>query len=183
VLLRELGAATQVIFLRLALEQLAHPLARSVHRGRQRPVAGARERSDELVLEAVRPQGRQPDLPALIGERVHDVHDARVIADGRADEPDTLGVLGDEREDLLHRREAHAAVGRAAHHAVRALARAAALGLDEEHVAEHGVRRADGRPRGDHLVRHLRDGREDRAVVRGHEDVRDRRERFEPRGA
>ena len=118
--LRELGAADEVLLLRPALEQLAHPLARAVHRGRQRAVAGARERSDELVLQAIGAQRREPDLAAPIGERVHDLDDLRVIADRGADEADALRVLRDELEDPLHRRDAHAAVRRAAHHAVGA---------------------------------------------------------------
>ena len=52
--------------------------------------------------------------------------------------------------------DAHAAVGRAPHHAVRAAARAAARRLGHEHVGELGVRRRDHRARGQQRVVGLR---------------------------
>ena len=106
-----------------------------------------------------------------------DRDDLRVVADRGADEAHPPGVARDRLEHTLGRDDAHAAVGGAPHHAVGAAARAPALGLDEEHVGELGVRRADRRVRGQHRVVLRADRREVRVAGRD-EDVRDL-----PRGA
>jgi len=81
-------------------------------------------------------------------ERADEIDDARVIGHRRADEADAPRVGGDELEHALGRHRPHPAVGGPAHDAVRAAARAAPLGLDEEHAAQLGVGRDDLRPRG-----------------------------------
>ena len=68
--------------------------------------------------------------------------------------------------------DAHAVVRGTAHHAIRAAAVAAALGLDQEHVAELGVWRDDLREGGEGGGVRLVDGRQDVAVHARHEHVR-----------
>ena len=67
----------------------------------------------------------------------------RVVGDGGADQTDALGRGRNQRQRDLRIEQPHAARRRAPHHAERALPRAAALGLDQEHVGELGVGRRD----------------------------------------
>ena len=72
---------------------LADPLARAVHRRRQR--ACSRASLSAPTKSSLRRSGRrlrEPDLAAALGERADDLDDLRVIAHRRADEADALRV-------------------------------------------------------------------------------------------
>jgi hypothetical protein len=91
-----------------------------------------------------------------------------MIGDGGAHQSHPMRVFGDARQHALDRRQPHAAVGRPPHHAVGAAAMTPALGLDEEHVAQLGVWRADLGVRGQAQIVGGGDGRHGLAVNGGH---------------
>ena len=142
----------------LAIDGLAHALGGSVGGGGQRAGPALLEGRDQLIGEAISAQAGDSDFAAALDERAHQLDDARVVADGGADQADALGVRGDELKDAFGWNGAHAAVGGPAHHAVGAAARAAALRLDEEHRAQLGVGGQDLGAGGEAIVRHPRYG-------------------------
>jgi APA family basic amino acid/polyamine antiporter len=179
IFLGELGASRQMTYARAALEAIAQPLARAIHRGRQRACSCAGKRADELVVQTIRPERRQPDFAPLVREPSDDLRDAWMVTHRGPHEPDATRIRGHELENPFHGREPHPPVGRAAHHAVRARARAAPLGLHEEHVGEDGVRGSNGSPSGQEGVVDLGNPGEGASMELGDEDVREARERLE----
>ena len=121
----------------------------------QRPVAAPPEQPHDLVVQAVGPQAGDPDLPPAVHDEAQDLGQARVVRHRRADEPDPARLGRDQRLHPVGLDQPHAAVRRSAHDAVGAPAMTAALGLDQEHVRQLGVRRQD-----------LGEGRQQRVVGR-----------------
>ena len=149
VVARELGRANQVLGLGRALDDTTHPFTRAIGRDRERAIATAREQADQLVVELIGAQTGDADLATAIDDRAHDAADVRMIGDRRADQADATRVRGNRIADRRAVDDAHAAIGRATHHAIRATARATACRLGHEHVGELGVRRDDHRARGE----------------------------------
>ena len=145
----ELGRPQDMPLLGLALNDVAHPLRGAVGGGGQCPVAAPLEQADDLVVQTIGAQAGDADLAPAVDDVAQDLGQPRVVGHRGAHQAHPAHVGGDERRHLRRGDQAHAAVGRATHHAVGAAAVAAALGLDEEHVRELGVRRADLRVGGE----------------------------------
>ena len=168
---RELGGLPKLLFRGLALDDIAHALARSVACRCQDSVPPSTKRGDEIVVQAIRPKRRQADLSPRVDEGVDHLGDLRVIGRGGADQAYLLRMVRDQRENAFLLDDTHAVVRGAAHHTVRAAAVTAAFGLDQEHVAELGVWRDDLRERGEGGRVRLVDGWKDVAVCGRHEHV------------
>ena len=150
-----LGGLEEVLLLDLALEDQAHALADAVRGDGDRSVAATLHVVEKTIRQAIGAQARDADAAAAVDQRGDQRLELRVIGDGGADQTDLTGVIGDEAERRRHREQPHASVGRDAHDTEAALARAAALGLDEEHVGELGVRGEDHGAGGETLERGL----------------------------
>ena len=155
-----LGGAEQVLLTDLAVEGQAHALADPVRSDGDRPVAAGREVAEQARGQAIGAEAGDADALAALDDAGDELLELRVIGDRGPDQADLLGVLGDQRERQLEIEDAHAPGRRPAHHTEGAAARAAALRLDQEHVAELGIRSDDrraGRQQRRRAVGHRRD--------------------------
>src|SRR5690606_19203118 len=86
---------------------------------------------------------RDPDAAARRDDGVDEAFERGMVGDGGTDETDTARVLRNPRQRELLGQQAHAPGRWTTHDAERALPRATALRLHEEHVGEFGVGRED----------------------------------------
>ena len=173
----------EVLLAGLALDVIAKPLAGTVHRSGERPVAAPSEQAHQLVVQPIRPQRGDADLAAAVDDAAHHLGDARVIGHRGADQADPTRVLRHAGEDDVRLDHPHPAVCRSPHDAVGAAARAAARRLGHEHGAELGVRRHDLRAGGEEGVVGRRHRRDPVAVARRDVEAGAPGQRVDHRGA
>ena len=129
------------------VDEVPHSLARAVRGDGEGTGTAAPQRVHQLLGQPVGAQRGDADPPAGVHQRPEELAHPGMVGDGCPHQPHPLGRFRDEAQHLLRRDGAHPTVGGAAHDAVVAAPAAAALGLDEKHALELGMRREDLRAR------------------------------------